>query len=84
MGTAGVVQGLPRPLHSVSRRWRPGQDRSAPHTWHMVEALQCETTDDTYTWLNTALAVWGGEFDMTTSRHRYHAYTSSDTLRVIT
>jgi hypothetical protein len=27
MGAAGVVQGLPRPLHSVSGRWRPGQGR---------------------------------------------------------
>ena len=43
----------------------------------MVEALQFETTAETYTWLNTVLAVWDGEFDMTTYRHRYHVYTSS-------
>jgi hypothetical protein len=52
-------------------------DQAAPHIWHMVDALQFETTDEPYTWLNTVLAVWDGEFDMTTGRHRYHVYASS-------
>jgi hypothetical protein len=53
-------------------------DRSNPHRWHMVAAVQFDTTSTKYAWLNTVLAVWNGEFDMATYRHRYQVYASVD------
>lgn len=50
-------------------------DTSSPHRWSMVAALRFESEDQRYTWLNTFLALWEGEFDMQTGRHRYRAYS---------
>jgi hypothetical protein len=50
-------------------------DGSKPHEWHMANAGQFDTQDEHYAWLNTVLALWDGEFDMETYRHRYRIYT---------
>jgi hypothetical protein len=50
-------------------------DRSKPHRWHIANAVQFDTEDKRYDWLNTILALWDGEFDMETYRHSYQVYT---------
>ena len=49
-------------------------DSSQPNKWSMAAALNFNTSDERYTWLNSVLAVWSGEFDMETGQHRYQAY----------
>jgi hypothetical protein len=50
-------------------------DRSKPQRWHIANAVQFDTEDQRYDWLNTMLALWDGEFDMETYRHSYQVYT---------
>jgi hypothetical protein len=50
-------------------------DKSNSRKWITTAAVSFNTTEKSYEWLNTALAVWEGEFDMGTYRHRYRAYT---------
>ncbi len=50
------------------------RDSSKPNKWTMVAALQFDTTDNAYAWLNNTIAVWDGEFDMETYRHHYQIY----------
>ncbi len=49
-------------------------DESNPAKWVTSASVHFITADQRYEWLNTHLAVWEGEFDMDTYRHRYHAY----------
>ena len=51
-----------------------GFDATCPHLWRLVMALQLSTEDPRYSWLNTRLAVWDGQFDEQTSGGRYRAY----------
>jgi hypothetical protein len=51
-----------------------GFDATCPHLWRLVMALQLSTEDPRYSWLNTRLAVWEGQFDEQTSGGRYRAY----------
>lgn len=50
-------------------------DKSKPQQWHIANAVQFDTEDQRYHWLNTMLALWDGEFDMETYRHSYQVYT---------
>jgi hypothetical protein len=50
-------------------------DRSKPNKWYMVNAIQFDSEDRRYDWLNMVLALWDGEFDMETYRHFYQVYT---------
>ena len=50
-------------------------DRLKPNKWHIANTVQFDTEDERYEWLNTALALWDGEFDMETYRHHYQSYT---------
>ncbi len=49
-------------------------DRSAPNRWTMNGAVRFATESGALRWLNSTLAVWQGEFDMSTGRHRYRVY----------
>ena len=49
-------------------------DSSQPNKWRMAAALNFNSSDERYAWLNTILGVWSGEFDMNTGQHRYQAY----------
>lgn len=53
-------------------------DLSKPQRWHIANAMQFDTADQRYDWLNTMLALWDGEFDMETYRHFYQVYTRND------
>lgn len=52
-------------------------DRSRPDEWLMTSAVQFDTVDERYDWLNKTLAVWSGKFDMVTYRHHYQVYAST-------
>jgi hypothetical protein len=49
-------------------------DKSQPHLWATSAAVYFETNDDRYAWLNDALGVWEGTFDMDSYRHHYQVY----------
>jgi hypothetical protein len=49
-------------------------NKSNPQKWNATAAVHFNTTDRRYEWLNTALAVWEGEFDMGSYRHHYKVY----------
>ena len=51
-----------------------GFDPKRPHLWRLVMALQLSTEDPRYSWLNTRLGVWEGQFDEQTASSRYRAY----------
>lgn len=51
---------------------RPEQDN--PNRWITSAAVNFNTADGRYQWLNTVLGVWEGEFDMGTYRHHYQVY----------
>jgi hypothetical protein len=51
-----------------------GFDATRPHLWRLVMALQFGNEDPRYSWLNTRLAVWEGQFDEQTSHSWYRAY----------
>jgi hypothetical protein len=53
------------------------RDSEKPNTWTMVAALQFDTSDRAYAWLNNTIAVWDGEFDMESDRHHYQVYAQS-------
>jgi hypothetical protein len=40
----------------------------------MVYAVQFETANKKYDWLNTTLALWDGQLDMKSYRHHYQVY----------
>ncbi len=48
-----------------------GADASRPHIWRLTSALQFQTQDKRYDWLNTALGVWEGEFDEIAGKATY-------------
>jgi hypothetical protein len=52
-------------------------DKSKPNEWHMTYAVQFDTKDERYEWLNTTLGLWDGEFDMATYRHHYQVYAKA-------
>lgn len=55
-------------------RW----DKSRPDRWVSSAAVRFEAKgEERYGWLNEGLAVWEGEFDMGTYRHRYRAYANT-------
>jgi hypothetical protein len=49
-------------------------DQSNPNRWITTASVHFNTAEHHYEWLNRILAVWVGEFDMETYRHRYQAY----------
>ncbi len=51
-----------------------GYDKDHPNLWRLTMALQFSTQDARYTWLNTTLGVWEGQFDEQTGRAHYRAY----------
>ncbi len=51
-----------------------GYDEAQPHKWRLTMALQFNTDDERYRWLNTTLGVWEGRFDEKTGHARYRAY----------
>lgn len=53
-------------------------DPSKPNEWHMASAVQFETADERYRWLNTTLGLWDGHFDMETYRHHYRVYAGAE------
>ena len=54
-----------------------GSDPSRPHIWHLTSALQFQTDDPRYQWLNSVLGVWEGEFDETARKATYRAYVQN-------
>jgi hypothetical protein len=53
-----------------------GADPSRPHIWRLTMALQFSTNDARYTWLNSSLGIWEGEFDEKAGRASYRAYVA--------
>jgi hypothetical protein len=49
-------------------------DSAQPSLWQMGASLSFDTLDPKYSWLNTVIANWGGQFDMDTGVHNYKAY----------
>jgi len=49
-------------------------DKSNPNRWVTSASVHFDTADRRYVWLSALLAVWEGELDMETYRHRYQAY----------
>lgn len=45
--------------------------------WRLSASLKLETSDEPYLWINHQLAMWEGELDLNTYRHRYQAYLLS-------
>ncbi len=51
-----------------------GADQSHPHLWVLTMAVQFQTTDQRYKWLNTTLGVLVSEFDEQASRALWRAF----------
>ena len=51
-----------------------GADQSHPHLWVLTMAMQFQTTDQRYQWLNTTLGVLVSEFDEQASRGLWRAF----------
>lgn len=49
-------------------------DRGSPSRWKVGGAFRFQTGDARYRWLNALLALWDGDFDMSTGRARYRLY----------
>ena len=63
-------------------------DKAKPNDWHMVASLTFNTKDERYSWINSVLANWDGEFIMQTgtedwfsNKHSYQAYISTEEER---
>jgi len=55
-------------------------DEGSPSKWRVGGAFRFRTDDTRYRWLNTILALWEGEFDMSTGRARYRVYAPTRTV----
>ncbi len=53
-------------------------DKAKPNKWINAMTLRFQTDDARYRWLNTALAVWEGEFDMQTLTSTGRVYARED------
>ena len=51
-------------------------DKTKPHQWTTSAAVTFVTEDERYTWLNSVLGVWSGEFNMKTYKHHYQVYVN--------
>jgi Protein of unknown function (DUF3237) len=51
-----------------------GADAANPSKWRLAMAVQFSTSDERYSWLNTAFGFWEGEFDEKTGRASYRGY----------
>ncbi len=51
-----------------------GADQSHPHLWVLTMAVQFQTTDQRYQWLNTTLGVLVSEFDESAGRALWRAF----------
>lgn len=49
-------------------------DPEKPNDWVMVYGVKFDTDSEDYTWLNSTLGVWEGEFNMETYQHHYRVY----------
>ncbi len=49
-------------------------NQGEPSKWKVGGAFRFRTEDGRYGWLNAVLALWEGEFDMSTGRARYRLY----------
>ena len=49
-------------------------DESNPNKWITSASVHFDTGEPRYTWINTHLALWEGEFDMATFHHHYQVY----------
>lgn len=64
-------------VHFDARGYGMATNPSQPDAWHMVYAVQFETADEKYYWLNTTLALWDGQLDMKNYRHHYRVYAQN-------
>jgi hypothetical protein len=55
-----------------------GADQSHPHLWVLTMAVQFQTTDQRYQWLNTTLGVLVSEFDERAGLARWQAFVPKD------
>ncbi|MCI0407632.1 MAG: hypothetical protein L0191_03545 [Acidobacteria bacterium] len=53
-------------------------NQGEPSKWKVGGAFRFHTADRRYEWLNAVLALWVGEFDMSTGRARYRLYLPTD------
>lgn len=51
-----------------------GFDAARPHLWRLAMALQFNTEDRRYAWLNSRLGVWEGQFNEQIQAATYRAY----------
>lgn len=51
-------------------------DKDTPSRWKVAGAFRLEAKDARYEWLNGVLALWEGDFDMSTGKARYRLYIS--------
>jgi Protein of unknown function (DUF3237) len=51
-----------------------GADAAIPRKWRLAMTVQFSTSDERYSWLNTAFGFWEGEFDENTGRASYRGY----------
>ncbi len=56
-----------------------GADSTRSHIWFLTAALQFNTDDERYKWLNTKLGVWEGRFDEKANTANYRAYIQQKT-----
>lgn len=61
-------------IHFGAKGFGMVPDPSKPNEWRMVSAVQFDTKDNRYEWLNTVLGLWDGKFDMETYHHHYQVY----------
>ena len=64
-------------IHFEAKGFGMTPDPSKPHEWRMASAVQFNTVDKPYEWLNTILGLWDGQFDMKSYRHYYRVYARS-------
>src|SRR6266849_833853 len=51
---------------------------AAVGAWKVASAVRFAVKDSRYSWLETAPAIWEGEFDATTATARYRVYLLAD------
>lgn len=56
---------------------RPNKNR--PHLWVTSAAVNFETSDDRYAWLNPILGIWEGTLDMRSYTHQYRVFAPAPT-----
>jgi hypothetical protein len=70
----GVTTDDGKRLDIVAKGFGAVGDSAKPSLWQMGASLSFDASDTKYSWLNTVIANWSGEFDMNTGVHNYKAY----------